>query len=85
MSDKKLFQVAVDCNRCSFGPHKIQVTVVATDGHEALDRAPEHPNAKKLYDEEIQRMIVDGEISRERIARKYSGYIEEIEYVGDLE
>lgn len=85
MSDKKLFRVAVDCNQCSFGPHKIQVVVVASDGHEALDRAPEHPKAKKLYDEEIQRAIVDGKISDGRVERKYRDYIEEIEYVGDLD
>jgi hypothetical protein len=83
-TEKTLFSVAVDCERC-MGPHRINVTVVAEDEHEALDRAPEHPNASALYDEDIQRAIANGEINDHRVERKYGDYVEEIEYVGDLE
>lgn len=82
---KTIYEVAVDCVDCTMGPHRINVLVVAEDGHEALDRATEHSNAKKLYDEDIQRAIVDGEISESRVERKYSGYISEVEYVGSVD
>jgi hypothetical protein len=85
MSEKTLFRVAVNCEDCDMGSHCVRIIVAAEDGHEALDMATEHSNAKELYDEEIQRAIVDGEISESRIERKYSGYVEEIEYAGDLE
>lgn len=84
MGQKTLFRVAVNCEECTIGSHRIGVVVVAKDGHEALDLATEHSNAKELYDEPIQRSIVDGEISDYRVERKYSGYIEEIEYAGKI-
>jgi hypothetical protein len=85
MSEKKLFRVAADCERCTVGPHKIHPVVVAEDAHEALDRVTEHSNVKKLWDEKMQRAIVDGEISERRVERKYRGYVEEIEYAGEIE
>lgn len=88
MGEKTLYRVAVDCDSCTVGgapaPHRTQVIVAASDAHEALDLATEHPNASSLYDEPIQRSIVDGEISESRIERKYDGYIGEVEYAGDL-
>lgn len=82
--ERTIYRVAVDCVNCTKGPHKVRVLVIAEDAHEALDRATEHPNAKELYDEPIQRSIVDGEISESRVERKYGGYIEEVEYVGEV-
>lgn len=84
MGEKTLFRVAVDCVDCEIGPHKIYPVVVARNGHEALDIATEHPNADRLWDEPIQRAIVDGEIPQHRVERKYDGYIEEIEYAGEI-
>jgi len=64
-------------------PQKITVLVMASDPHTALDNAAEHPNAEELYDEEIQRAIVNHEISESRVGRKYSDYIKQVEYVED--
>lgn len=84
MGQKTLFRVAVNCEQCTKGLHRIRVIVAAEDRHEALDLATEHSNAKELYDEGIQRAIADGEISEHRVYRKYGGYVEEIEYAGSL-
>lgn len=77
-----LYEVKVDCEDCTMGPHSIYITVIAEDGHEALDKATDHPNASRLWDEEIQRAIVDGEIAEHRVERKYENYIREMTYVG---
>lgn len=85
MSERTLYRAKVDCANCTTGPHSVYPIVVAEDMHEALDRATEHPNAKSLWDEDIQRAIANDEISESRVDRKYSDYIEEVEFVGDLE
>lgn len=56
--------------------------VMAESPHIALDKVKESLNEKNsLYDEEIQRAIVNHEISESRIERSYSGYIELVEYI----
>lgn len=80
--EKSIYRVAVDCVRCSIGPHRIHVFVVAENEHEALDLATEYDNAKSLWDEDIQRTIASGETADHR---DYQGLLEEVEYVGEIE
>lgn len=56
--------------------------VMATDPHTALDKVKESLDEKdSLYDEPIQRSIVNDEIKKSRIERKYSDYIKNVEYI----
>lgn len=82
---RNLYRVAVRLIVNDRHPQKDHLLVIAEDAHEALDKASEVEDIDKLYDEPIQRAIVDGEISEHRVERKYSGYIEEVDVIGDLD
>jgi hypothetical protein len=59
--------------------HKLVEAPDASTALDILDDALEEPDT--LYDEEIQRAIVNGEISESRISRNYADYIEEVKYL----
>lgn len=59
--------------------------VIASDPHTALDMVSEAlDEPDTLYDEEIQRAIVDHEIAEHRVERKYDDYIEQVDFVGRI-
>lgn len=81
---RNLYRVAVKRIVNGRHPQKDHLLVIAESAHDALDKASDVDDIRKLYDEPIQRAIVGGEISDHRVERKYSGYIEEVDVVGDL-
>lgn len=77
----KLWWVSCDVDDTGIGPTHGRVLVVAEDAHDALDKAPEHPEANSLYDEEMARAQADGK----EPTRQQRQLVKEAQYVGDVE
>lgn len=74
--EKTLFGVRATYRDSGIGRTSTIVNVLSTNKHDALDKVKES-DEYELYDEPIQRSIVDGEINEHRVERKYSDYIYE--------